>query len=75
LATAAEQPRGAEKLLLPSAGNRIDARSRFIGAWNAMQEGIGSSHTLEEQRQSLLDEMAKENADADLMQKMLREGL
>jgi hypothetical protein len=30
---------------------------------------------VEEQRQLLLDEMAKENADADLMQKMLKEGI
>ena len=53
----------------------IDAWSRFIGAWNELQEGIGSSQTVEEQRQSLLDEMAREHADADLMQKQLKEGI
>ena len=53
----------------------IDAWSGFIGAWNKMQEGIGSPQSVEERRQSLLDEMAKENANADLMQKMLKEGM
>ncbi len=53
----------------------IDAWSRFIGAWNQLQEGIGSAHSVEEQRQSVLDEMARENSDPDLMQKMLKQGM
>ena len=53
----------------------IDAWARFIGSWNEMQEGLASPHSVEEQRQKLLDEMAKEDANADLMQKMLREGM
>jgi hypothetical protein len=40
-----------------------------------MQEGLGSPQSVEERRQSLIDEMTKENADADLMQKMLKEGM
>ena len=53
----------------------IDAWSKYIGALNQMQQGMGSSRDVEENRQLLLDEMAKEHADADLMQKMLREGM
>jgi len=53
----------------------IDAWVRFIAAWNQMQEGLDSPKEVEQQRQLLLDEMAKENADADLMQKMLKEGI
>jgi hypothetical protein len=59
----------------PNVRPLIDAWSRFIGAWNEMQEGFGSPRSVEEQRQSLLDEMAKENANEDLMQKMLKEGM
>ena len=40
-----------------------------------MQEGPATSDTVEERRQAVIDEMAKENADADLMQKMLKEGM
>jgi hypothetical protein len=40
-----------------------------------MQEHLASPQSVEEQRQAVIDEMDKENADADLMQKMLREGI
>jgi hypothetical protein len=53
----------------------IDAWVRFIGAWNEQQEGFGSAQSVEEQRQAVIDDMAKENADADLMQKMLKQGM
>ena len=53
----------------------VDAWSRFIVALSDFEEGIGSRQTLETQRQSLLDEMTKEQADADMMQKMLKEGI
>lgn len=59
----------------PSVRPLIDAWVRFIAAWNELQEGQDSPKEVEERRQSLLDEMAKENADADLMQKMLKEGI
>jgi hypothetical protein len=52
----------------------IDAWVRFLQAWNDLQTGEGSAHRLETQRQSLLDEMAKENSDPKLMQKILKEG-
>ena len=53
----------------------IDAWARFIQAWTALQQGTGSSETLETQRQFLLDEMAQEQADSQMMQKMLKEGV
>jgi len=59
----------------PAVRPLIDAWVSFIGAWNEMQEGIGSPQSVEKRRQALLDEMAKEDADVDLMQKMLREGM
>jgi hypothetical protein len=59
----------------PSVRPLIDAWSSLITAWNQMQEGLSTSDTVEEKRQAVIDEMAKENADADLMQKMLKEGM
>jgi Lon protease (S16) C-terminal proteolytic domain len=53
----------------------IDAWARFIEAWNSFQQGIGSNQTVQRQAQSLEDEMAKENSNADMMQKMLKEGI
>ena len=53
----------------------IDAWSRFIEAVAALQEKTGSQQAVERQRQVLLDEMARERADADMLQKMLKEGM
>jgi hypothetical protein len=53
----------------------VDDWVAFISAWNELQQGEGSSDTLESKRQTLLDEMAKENSDPQLMQKMLKEGM
>jgi hypothetical protein len=53
----------------------VDAWLKFIGAWNDLQQGEGSAQTLEAQRQSLLDEMAREQADPQSMQKMLKDGM
>jgi len=53
----------------------IDAWASFLSAWNEMQEGLATPDSVESRRQVVIDEMAKENADADLMQKMLREGM
>jgi hypothetical protein len=44
-------------------------------AWSEVQTGGGSTQTLETKRQAVLDEMVKLNADQDLMQKMLKEGI
>jgi hypothetical protein len=59
----------------PNARPLIDAWSGLITAWHQMQEGLGTPDTVEKKRQAVIDEMAKENADADLMQKMLKEGM
>jgi Lon protease (S16) C-terminal proteolytic domain len=53
----------------------LDAWSRFIQAWSSFDQGIGSAQSVQRQGQSLLDEMAKENANADMMQKMVKEGI
>jgi hypothetical protein len=59
----------------PSKRALIDDWVQFIEALSDFQDGSGSGQRLEEKRQALLDEMAKENADADLMQKQLKEGV
>ena len=59
----------------PTARPLIDAWVGYIEAWNDLQQGIGSNQTLEFKRQALLDELAKENTDPDMMQKRLREGV
>jgi hypothetical protein len=53
----------------------VDAWSRFIQAWNALQAGTGSLDTAEATRQRLIEESVKEGTDADMMQKMLKEGI
>jgi Lon protease (S16) C-terminal proteolytic domain len=53
----------------------IDAWSRFIEAWSGYQQGMGSYESLQRQWQALDDEMAKENSDADVMQKLVKEGI
>jgi hypothetical protein len=53
----------------------IDAWSRFIWGWNMFQAGNVSRDTVESQAQAIDDAMAKLQADQDLMQKMLKEGI
>lgn len=53
----------------------IDAWYRFIWGWNMFQAGNVSRETLESQAQAIDDAMAKLQADQDLMQKMLKEGI
>ena len=53
----------------------VDAWSKFIDAIAALQERGGSQQAVERQRQVLLDELARERADSDMMQKMLKEGM
>ena len=53
----------------------IDAWCDFISSWNELQENITSAQAVEDRRQALLDEMQKEDTDADMMQKMLKEGM
>lgn len=52
----------------------VTAWMRYIEAWSELQQGEGSSKELETRAQSLLDEMAKEDTNAELMQKMVKEG-
>jgi hypothetical protein len=52
----------------------ITAWMRFIEAWNELQQGEGSAKELEARAQVLTDEMTKEDTNADLMQKTLKEG-
>jgi hypothetical protein len=65
--------------LLPIANDSarplVEAWLRFLQAWNDHQEGNGSLRAIEAQRQSLLDEMKREESDPKLMQKMLKEGI
>lgn len=53
----------------------LDAWVRFIEAVSALQEGKGAQDSVERARQSLLDEMARKQTDADLLQKMIKEGM
>ncbi len=53
----------------------IDAWVRFIEAANATLDGTGSRQNLDRQRQLLLDEMANEDADPELRQKVLKQGM
>lgn len=53
----------------------IDCWVRFIDAVAARQERGGPQETVERTRQALLDEMARESADADMLQKTLKEGI
>ncbi|MGC4032682.1 MAG: hypothetical protein QM754_13315 [Tepidisphaeraceae bacterium] len=53
----------------------LDAWVRFIEAVSALQEGTGAQDSVERARQNLLDEMNRKQTDADLMQKMLKEGI
>jgi hypothetical protein len=59
----------------PSVRPLIEAWSRFLQAWNENQQGITSTRALDGRRQELLDEMAKEQSDAKLMQTMLKQGM
>jgi hypothetical protein len=62
-------------LVDPKVQPLIDDWSRFIQAWNALQQGTGSLDTAEATRQRLIEESVKEGTDADMMQKMLKEGI
>ena len=59
----------------PTARPLLDAWSRFVSAWNDYEQHEASAADVDTQRQSLLDEMSKEQADLDMMQKMLKEGV
>lgn len=53
----------------------VDAWSRFIDSWIAIQSTSGSKRAFETQRQSLMDEMARLGAEPDMIQKILKEGV
>jgi hypothetical protein len=53
----------------------IDAWSRFIQVWNSQQQGNAAKTVLDRQRQILIDEMTRLQTNAELMQKMLKEGV
>lgn len=53
----------------------IDAWSEFIQAWSDAQSGQGSYPLAESKRQALLATMNKLNANRELAQKMLQEGI
>jgi hypothetical protein len=53
----------------------IDAWSHFLRAWTAQQSGEGSYAEVNGQLQKLQDEVATVNADPDLNQKLLNEGM
>ena len=59
----------------PNVRPLIDAWANFIDAFSDMQSGAASGQRAESKRQALLDEMAKQKANADMMQKMLKEGI
>ena len=65
--------------LLPLADSNvrplINAWMRFIEAWNGLQQGEGTVDQLENRRQSLLDEMAKQNTNPELMQEIAARGV
>ena len=56
----------------PPAAGRVVAVHR---AWSSFEQGLGSAQGVQRQAQALFDEMAKEDANADMMQKMLKEGI
>ena len=53
----------------------IDAWYRFIWGWSMLQAGNESQEMLDKQSQAIDDAMTKLQADQDLMQKMLKEGM
>ena len=59
----------------PNVRPLIDAWASLMSTWNEMQEGLATPDSLEERRQAVVDEMAKENADQDMLQKMLQDML
>ena len=59
----------------PNVRPLIDAWVKYIVTCNDWLEGETSAQELETQRQLLIDEMTKENTDAELMQKQVREGI
>jgi len=58
----------------PNAKPLVIAWMQFIEAWNDFQQGQGSGRKLESRAQALMDEMTRENTNAELMQKTLKEG-
>lgn len=59
----------------PAARPLIAAWARFIEVCNGLEDGSASPKEAEAARQELLDEMDKEQMNADLMQKALKEGV
>jgi hypothetical protein len=53
----------------------IDAWERFIRTLSSIESGLASPQNLEAQRQAVIDAAAKVDMNADLMQKMLKEGI
>jgi hypothetical protein len=53
----------------------IDAWERYIRTLSSYQSGLASPRNLEVERQAVIDAMAKVDMNADLMQKMMKEGI
>ena len=53
----------------------LDAWNRFILSIYQLQQGTGSSDTVERQRQALMDEVDKQATNQDMLQKMMSEGI
>lgn len=59
----------------PKIRPQIDAWTRFIAAWNEYEGGGAPAADVERQWELLQDELRKEQADPELMRKLLREGV
>ena len=59
----------------PTTQPLIDDWSHFLRAWSAVQSGGGSTTAVDTQFQKLSDEVSSLNADPDLDQKLLNEGI
>ena len=53
----------------------IDDWASYIGAADAYVNDVGSRSAMERRRQALLDEMSKLQADPEMMQKVMRQGM
>jgi hypothetical protein len=53
----------------------VDAMSNYLTGWLSLDNGRGTADDLETKRQDVLYAMKKLEANTDLMQKMLKEGI